>query len=133
MNIDDKIFNQIFRQHHKKALVYLRSSKTKVNNFDPLRDTGFVQQKQNPLPVKVLTQTITPSSLIFREMGLTETGAIQIILADRDVELFKNSEKITIDGKDYYIYRDAVGGKVQILPTQFAKFSKIILSLKDIG
>ena len=66
-------------------------------------------------------------SLIFREMGLTEAGAIQIILADRDVELFKNSEKVTIGGKDYYVYKDAVGSKVQIIPTQFAKFSKIIL------
>ena len=131
--ISQKLFDQVFRDKHKKALVFLRGAKTKDANFDPDRDTGYVQQNQNPLPVKVLTQTITPNSLIFREMGLTEAGALQIILADNDVELFKNSEKITIFGKTYYVYKDNVGGKVQILPTQFANYSKIILSLKDIG
>lgn len=132
-DISQKLFDQIFRDKHKKALVFLRGAKTKEENFDPFRNVGYVQQNQNPLPVKVLTQTITPSSLIFREMGLTETGAIQIILANRDVELFKNSERIVIDKKDYYVYRDAVGGKVQITSTQFSSFSKIVLSLKDIG
>ena len=132
-DISQKVFDQVFRDKHKKAFVFLRGAKSKDANFDPDRDTGYVQQNQNPLTVKVLTQTITPNSLVFREMGLTEAGAIQIILADRDVELFKNSEKITIDNSDYYVYKDLVGGKVLILPTQFASFSKIILSRKDIG
>lgn len=131
--ISQDLFDQVFKKKRKTALVFLRGAKSRESNFDPFRDTGFVQKNQNPLPVKVLTKVITPSSLIFREMGLTEAGALQIILQDRDVELFKNSEKITIDNIDYYVFRDAVGGKVQIFPTQFAKFSKIILSRKDVG
>ncbi len=131
--ISQKLFDQVFRDKSKKAFVFLRGARTKDANFDPDRNTGYVQKNQNPLTVKVLTQIITPNSLIFREMGLTEAGSLQIILADNDVELFKNSEKITIDNNDFYVYKDAVGGKVQILPTQFAKFSKIVLSRKDIG
>lgn len=131
--INQKIFDEFFRKFRKTALVFLRSSKDKVENFDPFRDTGYKITSQNPIPVKVLTKIINPSSLIFKEMGLTEAGSIQIILQDRDIELFKISEKITIDNKKYYVYRDAVGGKVQIFESQFTKFSKIILSLKDVG
>lgn len=131
--IDQNFFDEFFRKYRKIALVYLRGAKTKENNYDPSRDTGYVQQNQNPLPVKILTKVISGNSLVFREMGLTEAGALQIILQDRDVELFKNSEKITLDNINYYVFRDAVGGKIQIFPTQFSKFSKIILSRKDIG
>ncbi len=131
--IDQNFFDEFFRKYRQIALVFLRGSKTKEDNYDPSRDTGYVQKNQNPLPVKILKKTISGNSLVFREMGLTEAGALQIILQDRDIELFKNSEKITIDKVDYYVFRDAVGGKIQIFPTQFTKFSKIILSRKDVG
>jgi hypothetical protein len=130
--INQNLFDEIFRKHRKIALVFLRGAKTKEDNFDPFRKTGLVQQNQNPLPVKVLPKTLSPGELRFREMGETEAGALAIILQDKDVELIKNSEKITIQNKSYYVYRDAVGGKFQVFPTQFAKFSKIILSRKDV-
>ncbi len=130
--ISQAFFKEFFRKHRKIALVFLRGSKTKEDNFDSFRNTGFIQQNNNPLPVKVLTKTISPSSLTFREMGLTEAGAIQIILADKDVNLIKNSEKITISNIEYYVYNSAVGNKFQIFPTSYTDFSKIILFRKDV-
>lgn len=129
--IDQKVFEDLFRKLSKKALVYLKGGSTKQSNYDPFRDTGLVRSTQNPLPVKVLTKTISPDSLVFREMGLTKAGALQIILQDKDVALIKNAQKITISGVEYYVYDDAVGSRFQIFPTQFAKYSKIILFRKD--
>ena len=129
--LDQKFFDEFFRKYSKKAKVFLRKSKTKVNNYDPFRDTGYVETSQNYLTVKILTKTITPGSLIHKEMGLAKAGSLQIILADRDVSLIKNSEKITIDDIEYYVYDDAVGNRFQIYPTQFTKFSKIILFRRD--
>lgn len=130
-NIDKKAFDQIFRSLSKNAFVFLRSGKSKQDNYDPFRDTGFEQSVQNPLPVKVLTKPVTPGSLVHRQMGLAKAGATQIILQDKDVELIKNSEKIEIDGIEYYVFDDAVGNKFQIFSTQFAKFSKIVLFRRD--
>ena len=132
-NIDQKLFDQVFRKQRKIALVFLRSSKSKTDNYDPFRDTGYEQTNQNPLPVKALTKTLTPSSLTYHELGLVKAGALQIIIQNKDVELIKNSEKILIDDVEYYVYDDAVGQKFLIFPTQFAKFSKIILFRKDVG
>jgi len=131
--IDQQIFDELFRKYRKTALVYLKAVKSKGDNFDPFRDTGYDEVSKNPLPVKVLTHTISPTSLVYREMGVTEAGAIQIIVHDRDVTLIQNSDKISIDGKDYYVYSDSVGNKFQIFPTQFAKYAKIVLFKKDIG
>ena len=131
--IDQKLFDEVFRKLRKIALVYLRSSKTKSDNYDPFRETGFDQTNQNPLPVKALTKVISPGSLTHHEMGLGKAGALQIIIQNRDVNLIKNSEKITIDNIEYYVYDDAVRNKFLIFPTQFANFSKIIIFRKDVG
>ena len=130
--ISQNFFEDFFRKYRKTALVFLRGAKTKEEDFDPFRNTGFVQQNQNPLPVKVLTKTVSPNSLVFKEIGLTEAGAIQIILHDRDVELIKNSEKIIIENREYYVFNDAVGNKFQIFPTDYAKYSRIILFHKQV-
>ncbi len=130
--ISQNFFEDFFKKYRKTALVFLRGAKTKEEDFDPFRNTGFVQQNQNPLPVKVLTKTVSPNSLVFKEIGLTEAGAIQIILHDRDVELIKNSEKIIIENREYYVFNDAVGNKFQIFPTDYAKYSKIILFHKQV-
>ncbi len=130
--ISQNFFEDFFRKYRKTALVFLRGAKTREEDFDPFRNTGFVQQNQNPLPVKVLTKTVSPNSLVFKEIGLTEAGAIQIILHDRDVELIKNSEKIIIENKEYYVFNDAVGNKFQIFPTDYAKYSRIILFHKQV-
>ncbi len=130
--ISQNFFEEFFRKYRKTALVFLRGAKTKEEDFDPFRKTGFVQKNQNPLPVKVLTKTVSPNSLVLKEIGLTEAGAIQIILHDRDVELIKNSEKIIIENREYYVFNDAVGNKFQIFPTDYSKYSKIILFHKQI-
>ena len=130
--ISQNFFEDFFRKYRKTALVFLRGSKTKEEDFDPFRNTGFVQQNQNPLPVKVLTKIVSPNSLVLKEIGLTEAGAIQIILHDRDVELIKNSEKIIIENREYYVFNDAVGNKFQIFPTDYAKYSKVILFHKQV-
>ncbi len=130
--ISQNFFEDFFKKYRKTALVFLRGSKTREEDFDPFRNTGFVQQNQNPLPVKVLTKTVSPNSLIIREIGLTESGAIQIILHERDVELIKNSEKVTIKDREYYAYNDAVGNKLQIFPTDYSKYSRIILFTKQV-
>ena len=132
-SIDQKVFDQIFRTHSKKILVYLRSSKSKGDNYDKFRETGYDQTNQNSLPVKALTKVESPGSLTYNELGLVKAGALSIIVQNRDVNLIKNSERLKINNIEYYVYDDAVGSKFLIFPTQFAKFSKIVIFRKDVG
>ncbi len=130
--IKQKFFDEFFRKYRKTALVFLRSSKEKFEDFDPFRKTGYKITSQNPIPVKILTKTISPNELILKEIGIVNSGSIWIILNDRDVTLIKNSEKITIENIEYYVHDDAVGNKFQVFPTEFADMSKIILFRKQV-
>lgn len=130
--INQQLFDKFFRDYRKIALVFVKASKTKIDDFDPFRDTGYNITNQNPLSVKVIVKTIAPSSLVFKELGLTHAGAIQIILNNRDVTLIQNAVKILIENIEYYVYDDAVGSKFQIFPTEFADMSKIILFRKQV-
>lgn len=131
-NIDQKVFDDIFRKLAITALVTLRASKTKNENYDPHRKTGYDETYQNAFPVKVLTKTIAASSLTYNQIGLVEAGALQIICSNDDVELIKNSEAIEINDVSYYAYSEAVGNKFQLYPSQFADYSKIFLFRKDV-
>ena len=131
-SIEQKIFDEIFRKHRKILSVYLIASKSKSDVYDTFRDTGYKIVKQNPLPVKAITKVASPGTLRYHEIGLVKSGALQIIIQNRDANLIKNCEKLSVDNTTYYPYHDAVGNKFQIFPTQFAKYSKIIVFRKDI-
>jgi len=132
-HIDAKIFDDIFRRTAVRAMVTLRSSKTKGANYDPSRNTGYDHTNQNPFAVDVLPRTVTAGSLMYNEIGLVKAGAIQIIVSNNDVSLIENSEEIAFNNVNYYAYDDAVGNKFLIFPTQWAKYSKIIIFRKEVG
>lgn len=127
---DAKIFDQIFRDQSQKVAIHLRSSKSKGNNYDPFRDLSYEITKSNPLWVRALIRQITSNALIFKEMGLTESGALQIIIKKNDLSLVKMAERIEIDGEKYYLFQDAIGNKFQTFQLPVS-YTKVILSRRD--
>lgn len=120
----------LFKNHSKKIKIFLRSAKTKGENYDKFRDTGYSKTLSNPLFIKGVVRTISGSSLILKEMGLINTGAKQLLIKSNNVNFVKLSEKILIDETEYYIYNDAAGNKLQIFDLQFG-YSRIIIFRKE--
>lgn len=125
-HIDQNLFEHVFKDQAKKVTVILRSSKTKGENFDKFRDTGYQQTHQNPLFVKAMTKAVSANSLIIREIGLTESGAIQVIVHDNDAELIKLADTVIIKNVKYTPWNKALGGKFQIFDMPF-NYKKIIV------
>jgi len=128
--ISKDIMQKLFKNHSKKVKIFLRGSKTTGSNYDPFRDTGYTKAILNPLFIRAVIRSITANSLIIREMGLTESGALQLLVKDSDVEFIRLSEKILINEKEYYAYNDAVGNRLQIFPLEFG-YSRVIIFRKD--
>lgn len=122
--------DKIFREYSIKIAVYLKTQNTKGDNFDPFRNLGYEITKQNPVWLQALIKDVAPNSLIYRQFGLTEAGAKQILIKKEDIPFIRLSEKITIDNINYYIYNDAVGNKLQIFELPF-NYSKVIIFRKD--
>lgn len=129
--ISKLVYDNLFKNHGKKVKVFLRGSKTEGSNFDPFRDTGHVKAQLNPIFIRAVLRTISANSLQIREMGLTESGAVYLLIRNSDVAFIKLSEKILIDDNEYYAYNDAIGNRLQIFPLQFG-YSKVIVFRKDI-
>lgn len=125
-DIEQGVFEQIFKNHAVKIRVILRASKTKGADFDKFRNVGYQESYQNPLFIKALTRTLSPNSLIIRELGLAETGALAIIIPHNDLALLKLSEVVIIDDVEYTPWTKALGGKMQVEKLPF-KYQKIIL------
>jgi predicted RNA-binding protein associated with RNAse of E/G family len=125
-NIKNTVKENLFKDLEETIWVYLRATNTKGNAYDPYRQTGFTTTLQNPLPVKAMIRQLSSNSLIMRELGLAETGAIEIIVQEKDVNLFKICDKIQYNSIEFVTYREALGNRIQITNTQFG-FSKIIL------
>jgi len=129
--VNKKIFDNVFLDHSIKIRVFLRASKVKGDNFDPFRQTQFDETSQNPLFVDAITKSVSPNELLLKSFGLTEAGALQIIIKENDLSLIKLSQKIIIDNEEYYVRNDAVGGKLQVFDRPFG-YKRIIIFKKDV-
>ena len=123
-------FRVFFNQHARTGYAQLKGSKTKGSNFDPNRNTNYTIVKKNPIPVKLLYRPISASSLTYRELGLSETGAIEILVRNNDISLIKLAENIKVKNNNYVAWNNKVGNKFQLYESQFSGFSKIVIFLR---
>jgi len=121
--------DQIFYGNTSDVYIYLKASKRKGDNFDPERQAGYVVTKQNPIIIKAIVRDVSPEKLIIKEMGLVETGAVEILIKSKDIDIIKVAESIVIRGNEYYKYHDAIGDKLLIYKRPFG-YHRVILFRK---
>lgn len=121
---------ELFRTESQKISIFLHSSKVKGTNFDPFRETGETTVSRNPIFIKAIVRQVTPEKLIAKEMGLTLSGAMELIIKSSDVGAIKASEKILINNEEYYKFHDAIGSKLLIFTRPFG-LSRVIVFRKE--
>ena len=125
-NFHKQIHDTVFTEYAETLWVYLKASNSKGSNYDPYRNTGYVKTNQSPEPVKAYVRQIKGNSLIAREIGLSQSGAIEIIIKSSDANLFRICEKIKYNDVEYTTFNKALGDKVQIYKSDF-NFSRVVL------
>jgi len=112
-NIDNIIDVNLFKEYAETVWVYLKASNTLDENYDPYLNIGQAVTEQSPEPVKAIVRQISADSLIMREIGLTNSGAIELIIKKQDLGLFKICRKAIYNDEDYSVNIDVLGTKVQ--------------------
>lgn len=105
---------ELFRTESQKIAVFLHASKIKGTNYDPFRNTGETTVNRNPIFIKAIVRDVSPEKLILKEIGLALSGAKELIIKTSDTGAIKASERIQINGEDYYIFHQALGNKFLI-------------------
>jgi len=125
-NIPSQIANKAFKEYSETLWIYLKKSNSKSSSYDPYRNTGYTKAYQNPISVKAIVHPLGANSLIVRELGLINSGSIEIIVKKNDANLVKIASKIEYENEEYSVFNKALGNKVQIVKKPF-DFYKIVL------
>jgi hypothetical protein len=121
----------ILKDYTEKVYVYLPGATTQAMEYDKYRDVNYQKNQQNYLVVNAWIRDTSANELIIRSIGLVAVGAKKLVIKNKDVNLFKYAIRIVIKDEDYYVFSDAVGNKMQIMPlddsySEITIFKKVI-------
>lgn len=106
------LIKRLIEDNGTKILIYF-STKTAGEDYDPY-EKNYTYTNLNPHTIKGYVTEISPEALKWKEYGLKEMGAKEIICEEKYTGWFKNANKIEIDGDEYEVYRESVGNRAII-------------------
>lgn len=95
---------KLFKQKSETIQVYIG----RETEDDPYEKTTTVVM-DNPIMIKALVNDIPSEKIIWRLPNIKTEKAKELIIEQRNIEVIRLSQKITIDSEDYYGYRDNTG------------------------
>lgn len=119
MNLRLPEISKILEKHEvlKKITIYF-SSKTVGGSYDGYED-NYTNVNLNPVTIKVFVRDLTPTSLVWRNYGLKEQGAVEVSCDKKYLSYFENANKIEYDGDEYQVFTEGTGGRVLITKRQY--------------
>ena len=97
--------------YRKTVWIYKKSTNVISSNYDSYRNIGYSKTYQSPIPIKAIVHQISPNGLVAKEIGLSESGAIEIMVNNMDAGLILNASKIKYNKQFYVTYHSAIGSK----------------------
>lgn len=103
--------------------IQLFFSSKSVGTFYDKYEKNYTFANQNPITIKGYVTEISAEALTWKQYGLSEIGAKEIICNKKYASWFKLASKIEIDGDTYQTYKENLGGKFLIseLPLNIIK------------
>ena len=89
------------------------STKAGGDDYDPY-EAKFTFTNLNPITIKGYVRQISIESLIYKEYGLHQVGAVEVICEAKYKNYFLNSNKIVINDVTYQVFKEGVGNRVLI-------------------
>jgi hypothetical protein len=104
------------------------ATKTVGDDFDPI-EKNYTYVNQNPQTVKMYVREIEAESLIWKQMGTKEAGAVELLCEERYKNWFMVANKIMVNDDEYEVYKEATGGRA-IMQRRPFKMLRVILRKK---
>jgi hypothetical protein len=105
---------QLLTNSNFSTKIYLYfSTKTIGDDYDEY-EKHYTYTNLNPLVVRAYVSDIKPEALVWKQYGLQEQGAKEILCEERYAKWFRLANKITIDDDQYVIYKEGMASKALI-------------------
>lgn len=90
-------------------------------------EKNTIDAKLNPKIIKAYVRDISPEALVYKQYGLHEQGAKEIICDARFKGWFEKCAKITINSKEYQVFKEGAGQRAIITERPFDMI-RVVLS-----
>jgi len=96
------------------------------DDYDPY-EKNATDANLNPKILKAYVRDVSPEALVYKQYGLHEIGAKEILCKDIYKNWFEKCAKITIDGDEYQVFKEAAGNRMIITSRPF-KLIRVVVS-----
>lgn len=100
--------------------------KTFGDDYDEY-EANSIDAKLNPKTIKAYVRDVSPEALVYKQYGLHEVGAKEILCDAKYKTWFEKCAKIVIDSKEYQVFKEASGQRMIITDRPFQTI-RIVLS-----
>jgi len=106
------------------------SSEVAGDDYDPY-ENNLTFSTLNPLTIKAYVHDVSPRALVYKQYGLAEAGAKEILCDAKYKDWFMKCEKIEIaDGEFYQVYKEAANNR-SLITTRPYNMIQVLLSRRE--
>lgn len=116
--IQRQLLNLIEDNKFSTKIQVFTSKRTVGEDYDPYEKLATFSNL-NPIFIKGYVCDIDSTKLVYKQLGLSEQGAVEIIVNGKYEELLKIASKIIINDKEYHVYKEGTGNRFLITHLQF--------------
>jgi hypothetical protein len=111
---DIKFLSKILKDKEftTKVKIYF-STQSAGDDFDPY-EKNYVFANLNPKTIKAYVREVSPEALVWKQYGLHQMGAKEILCDKRYREWFENCSKIEIGSTVYQVFKEGTGNRTII-------------------
>ncbi len=111
-----------------KIRIYF-STKTAGEYFDPY-EQNYTYTNLNPVTIRGYVSEVTSEALVYKQYGLQNMGAKEILCDAKYKSYFELSNKVEIDGDNYTVFKEGTGSKT-LISNRTKKIIRVLITRDD--
>ena len=121
-----RIAQEIYKNNEVSSKIYLYfASQYAGDDYDPY-EKKKVSVNLNPIVIKGYVREINPEALVWKQYGLANIGAKEVLCDAKYDSYFRNCQKIKIDNVEYQVFKEGAGNKAIIQQRPFQTLRVVI-------
>ena len=126
----NKTINKLLKNSNFTTKVSIYFSYTGYDDDYDKYENNTIDMKLNPKTIKAYVTEISPDALVYKQYGLNEIGAKEIICEAKYRNWFEKCAKITINEKEFQIFKEAASQRSIITSRPF-NLIRVVVSRRD--
>lgn len=130
INKSSQSIRKILRSSNYRTKIYISfASRAYGEDYDSFEE-NYTDTVLNRKTIYGYVSPVSLTSLVWKEYGLKEQGAVEVVCESKYRQMFERAAKIKIDTKYYTTFRDATSSRFLITDRPMNTI-KIVLQMKD--